>query len=157
MAIRFILDDFAEWEGVEIKPGDAVILRTGFMKHWSDKIIKSGGVLRWSATGDGEPGPGGDCIAWVQEKKIGLLAADNIAVEHIVPVEEKYNKIYKVGLIPLHVAVLSMLGCPLMELVNPEALSEDCAADGVYEFLYVWAPLNWWNSTGGLMSPVAIK
>ncbi len=123
MAIRLLLDDFAGWECVEIKPGDGVVIRTGFMKHWSDKIIKSGGVLRWSATGDGEPGPGRDCITWVQEKKIGLLAARNIAVEHIVPVEEKWNKIYKVGLIPLHVAVLSMLGCPLMELVNPEGIS----------------------------------
>jgi len=56
MAIRLLLDDFAGWEVVEIKPGDAVLIRTGFMKHWSDKIIKSGGVLRWSATQDGEPG-----------------------------------------------------------------------------------------------------
>ena len=151
------LDDCAKWAGVRIKPGDAVLIRTGFMKHWSDKIIKSGGVLRWSATADGHPGPGGDCIAWIQKKKIGLLGADNIAVEHIVPVEPKWNKKYKVGLIPLHVAVLSMLGCPLQELVNLDALSEDCANDGVYEFLYVWAPLNFWNATGGLISPVALK
>jgi hypothetical protein len=31
------------------------------------------------------------------------------------------------------------------------------AADGVYEFLFVWPPLNFWNATGGLCSPVAIK
>jgi kynurenine formamidase len=151
------LDDTAKWAGVKIEPGDAILIRTGFMKHWSDKIIKSGGTLRWSATGDGEPGPGGDCIAWIQKKKIGLIGADNIAVEHIVPVEEKWNRIYKVGLIPLHVAVLQMLGCPMQELLNLDALSEDCAKDGVYEFLYVWPPLNFWNATGGLISPVAIK
>jgi hypothetical protein len=73
---------------------------------------QSGGSLRWSATKNGEPVPGGDCIAWIQEKKIGLLGADNIAVEHIVPVEEKWIKIHKIGLMPLHVAVLSMLGGP---------------------------------------------
>lgn len=151
------LDDCAKWAGVEIKPGDAILIRTGFMKHWSDKIIKSGGTLRWNATQDGEPGPGGEIIQWVQDKKIGLMGADNIAVEHIVPVEPEWNKVYKVDLIPLHVAVLSMLGCPLQELLNLDQLSEDCAKDGVYEFLYVWPPLNFWNATGGLLSPVAIK
>jgi len=151
------LDDCAKWEGVEIKPGDAVLIRTGFMKHWSEKIIKSGGTLRWGAMTDGEPGPGCETIAWIQEKKIGLLGADNIAVEHIIPVEEECNKLYKVPLIPLHVAVLSMLGCPLQELLNLDKLSEDCAKDGVYEFLYVWPPLNFWNATGGLMSPIALK
>jgi len=151
------LDDTAKKQGVEIKPGDAVLIRTGFMKHWSDKIRKSGGVLRWGATTDGEPGIGGDSIAWIQEKKIGLIGADNIAVEHIVPVEEKWNKIYKVGLIPLHVAVLQMLGVPMQEILDLDALAEDCAKDGVYEFLYVWPPLNFWNATGGLISPVAIK
>jgi kynurenine formamidase len=151
------LDDCAAWEKVEIKPGDAILIRTGFMKHWSDKIQKAGGALRWRATDDGEPGIGGDCIEWIQNKKIGLIGADNIAVEHIVPVEEKYNKIYKVPLIPLHVAVLSMLGVPLQEILDLDKLSEDCAKDGVYEFMYIWPPLNWWNAAGGLMSPIALK
>ncbi len=151
------LDDCAKWEGVEIKPGDAILIRTGFMKHWSDKIIAAGGLLRWNALVDGEPGPGGDCIAWVQKKKIGLLGADNISVEQLGLTEEEYNKKYGVKLIPLHIGVLQMLGCPLQELLNLDALSEDCAKDGVYEFLYVWPPLNFWNATGGLISPLAIK
>jgi hypothetical protein len=74
-----------------------------------------------------------------------------------MPVEEKWNKKYKVGLIPLHVAVLQMLGCPMQELLDLEALSEDSAKDGVYEFLYMWPPLNFWNATGGLISPLAVK
>jgi kynurenine formamidase len=151
------LDAVAKAQGVEIRPGDAVLIRTGFMKHWSDKIRKAGGALRWGATTDGEPGPGCDFIAWAQEKKIGLVGADNIAVEHIVPVDEACNAKYKVPLIPLHVAVLQMLGVPLQEILDLEALSEDSAKDGVYEFFYVWAPLNFWNAAGGLMSPVAIK
>jgi kynurenine formamidase len=151
------LDAVAKAQGVEIRPGDAVLIRTGFMKHWSDKIRKAGGAIRWGATTDGEPGPGCDFIAWAQEKQIGLVGADNIAVEHIVPVDEACNEKYKVPLIPLHVAVLQMLGVPLQEILDLEALSEDSAKDGVYEFFYVWAPLNFWNAAGGLMSPVAIK
>jgi kynurenine formamidase len=149
------LDAVANWEGVKIRPGDAILIRTGFMKYWADIVKKEG--KRWGATTDGEPGPGCSVIQWVIDKKIGLLGADNIAVEHIVPVDEACNQKYKVPLIPLHVAVLSMLGTPLQELLDLDALSADCAKDKVYEFLYVWTPLNYWNAAGGLMSPVAIK
>ncbi len=149
------LDAVAKAQGVEIKPGDAILIRTGFMKHWT-KIVREQGK-RWGATTDGEPGPGCDFTQWAQEKKIGLVGADNIAVEHIVPVDEECNAKYKVPLIPLHIAVLQMLGTPMQELLDLEALSEDCAKDGVYEFLYVYSPLNFWNAAGGLISPVAIK
>jgi kynurenine formamidase len=149
------LDAVAKWEGVEIKPGDAILIRTGFMKHWA-KIVSEQG-RRWRATQDGEPGPGCDFIQWAQEKKIGLVGADNIAVEHIVPVDKECNAKYKVPLIPLHIAVLQMLGIPMQEILDLDALSEDSAKDGVYEFFYVWPPLNWWNAAGGLISPVAIK
>lgn len=149
------LDAVAKWEGVEIKPGDAILIRTGFMKYWSNIVKKEG--KRWGATTDGEPGPGCDFIQWSMDKKIGLVGADNIAVEHIVPFDEECNKKYKVPIIPLHIGVLSMLGTPMQELLDLDALSEDCAKDKVYEFLYVWAPLNWWNAAGGLISPVAIK
>ena len=149
------LDACAKWAGVEIKPGDAILIRTGFMKYWANKVKKEG--KRWGATTDGEPGPGCDFIQWAIDKRIGLVGADNIAVEHIVPVDEACNQKYKFPLIPLHEAVLSMLGTPLQELLDLDALSADCAKDKVYEFLYVWAPLNWWNAAGGLISPVAIK
>jgi len=151
------LDDTAKWAGVKIKPGDAILIRTGFMKHWSDRIVAAGGMIRWNAMKDGHAGPGGDCIAWSNRHKIGLMGADNISVEQLGLTEEKYNEKYGVKLIPLHIGVLQMLGCPLQELLNLDALSEDCAKDGVYEFLYVWTPLNFWNATGGLISPVAIK
>jgi len=151
------LDECAKWEKVELKPGDAILIRTGFMTYWTKKISDAGGGIRWKATEDGEPGPGGDFIAWAQKNQIGLVGADNIAVEHIVPVEKEWNEKYKVPLIPLHVAVLQMLGVPMQELLDLDKLSEDCAQDGVYEFLYIWPPLNFWHATGGLISPIALK
>jgi len=151
------LDDCAKAQGVKIKPGDAILMRTGFMKKWSDKIVKSGGSLRWNALVDGHAGPGGEFIAWADKHKIGLMGADNISVEHLVPFQEEWNKKYKVPLAPLHIGCLSMLGIPIQELLDLEGLGADCAKDGVYEFMYVWPPLNFWNATGGLISPVAIK
>ncbi len=151
------LDNTARKQGVKIKMGDAILIRTGFMKKWSDKIIASGGSLRWNALVDGHAGPGGDTMAWVQKHKISVMGADSISMEHLVPFEEKWNKKYKVPLAPLHIGMLQMLGIPIQELLNLEALAEDCAKDGVYEFLYVWPPLNFWNATGGLISPLALK
>ena len=151
------LDDTAKWAGVKIKPGDAILIRTGFMTHWSKKIVAAGGLLRWNAMVDGHAGPGGDVIGWSNRHKIGLMGADNISVEQLGIEEKKWNKKYGVKLIPLHIGMLSLLGIPLQELLDLDALSEDCAKDGVYEFLYVWPPLNFWNATGGLISPIAIK
>lgn len=42
---------------------------------------------------------------------------------------------------PLHQIAIPNMGLPLGEMWDLEELSEDCAADGVYEFLLVAAPL----------------
>jgi kynurenine formamidase len=148
------LDATAKMENVEIKPGTAVLIRTGFMKKWT-KIVSEEG-RRWNATKDGEAGPSCSAIKWIMDHKIALIGADNIGVEAI-PAEKGCNETYKMPIVPLHIATLSMLGNPMQELLDLDALAEDSAKDGVYEFLYVYTPLNWWNSAGGLMSPIAIK
>ena len=38
-----------------------------------------------------------------------------------------------------------------------ETLADDCAADGVYEFLLVAPPLKLVNGTGSPVNPLAIK
>jgi kynurenine formamidase len=148
------LDGTAKMENVEIKPGDAILIRTGFMKKWVEIVSKEG--RRWNAFKDGEAGPSCSAIKWIIDHKIALIGADNIGVEAI-PAEKGCNEKYKMPVVPLHIGTLSMLGNPMQELLDLEALAEDSAKDGVYEFLYVWTPLNFKNAAGGLMSPIAIK
>ncbi len=57
----------------------------------------------------------------------------------------------------LHRVLIGLLGFAVGELWNLEELADDCASDGVYEFLLASAPL---NVTGGIGSPanaLAIK
>jgi hypothetical protein len=57
----------------------------------------------------------------------------------------------------LHFELLALLGMPIGELFDLDALAADCARDGRYEFLFTSAPL---NKTGGIGSPpnaLAIK
>ena len=48
----------------------------------------------------------------------------------------------------LHFRILGLLGIPIGEMWDLEALAEDCASDGVYEFLLTSAPLNLLDGVG---------
>ena len=50
----------------------------------------------------------------------------------------------------LHFHMLAFFGMPIGEMWNLEALAEDCAADGHYDFFLTSAPL---NVPGGVGSP----
>jgi hypothetical protein len=57
----------------------------------------------------------------------------------------------------MHFRLLPLLGMPIGEFFDLEALAEDCAADGIYEFMFTSAPL---NLPAGVASPpnaLAIK
>jgi hypothetical protein len=57
----------------------------------------------------------------------------------------------------LHFRILALLGIPIGEMWDLEALAEDCAADGVYEFLLTSAPLNLRNGVGSPANALAVK
>ena len=44
-----------------------------------------------------------------------------------------------------------------MRFLTFEELAKDCAADGVYEFLWVAPPLHIPNAVGSPLNPLAIK
>jgi hypothetical protein len=50
-----------------------------------------------------------------------------------------------------------MLGLPLGEMWNLEALAADCAADGRYECMFTSAPLNLPNGVASPPNALAIK
>ena len=57
----------------------------------------------------------------------------------------------------LHFRILGLLGMPIGEMWDLEALGEDCASDGVYEFLLTSAPLNLLNGVGSPANALAVK
>jgi hypothetical protein len=53
--------------------------------------------------------------------------------------------------------LIPLLGMPIGEMWYLEALAEDCAADGVYEFMLTSAPLNLLGGVGSPANAIAIK
>lgn len=137
------LDAVASAQDVTIEEGDIVVVRTGW---WP--VFAGGGV-----TGDGwlagTPGLSWECAEWLWEHNVAAVAADNMTVEAMVPVDGE--------ILVLHMLTLRDLGMMLGEIWDLEALGEDCAADGVYEFLLTAPPLAISGAVGSPVNPVAIK
>lgn len=127
------LDAAARRAGVSLQPGDAVLLRTGWWESAaSDDYF------------DHEPGITPDGAAWLVERDVSLVGADNYAVE-VQPSPSGST-------FPVHLALMHAAGIPIIENLD---LSE-LAASGVATFLFVFAPLPLEGSTGSPLNPLAV-
>lgn len=122
---------------VEIRPGDAVLVRTGYGALWSkpDDYLGAAGV---SAAGS----------RWLIERKVRAVGADNMAFDVMSPTPDPELKVT----LPGHVLLLVRSGIPIIENLNLEEL----AAAGVYEFVFVCLPLKMRGATGSPVRPIAI-
>jgi kynurenine formamidase len=128
------LADAVAAAGLAPEPGDALLLRTGWLRQWRDGTA---GV-------DSCPGLGLDCAGWLRDQGIALAGADNIAVEAFPSPDG--------AVMPLHIAAIRDRGIYLLELLDLEEL----ARRGVTEFLLVVAPLNIVGGVGSPVAPVAV-
>lgn len=124
---------------VELRPGDAVLFRTGHMGWWG---IDSEEAAR---RGDGA-GIGRSAARWLAEAGVSLVGSDTESFEQI-PSTVPDNPL------PVHVDLLIEAGVHIIELLY----LEDLAADGRYEFLFLCLPLRIRGATGSMVRPVAIS
>ena len=129
------LDSCAQAQGVEIKAGDIVLIRTGWMNVFFDDPV----VFRSNS-----PGVSRSVAGWFRERDILALGADNMSVE---PFPQPPG-----GSKTLHYSVIRDQGGYLMEFMHLEEL----AADKVYEFMFVAAPMRLINGIGSPINPLAI-
>jgi kynurenine formamidase len=122
--------------GVELRAGDALMLRTG----WFD--LMATGDARFHA---GEPGLSPAAVDWLLRADPAVLAIDNFAFE-IMPPPAGANPLQ------VHETVLRDHGVYLVELLDLSAL----AAAGASEFLFVTAPLLIEKGLGSPVNPLAI-
>jgi kynurenine formamidase len=139
------LESCAAAEGVEVGPGDVVLVRTGRM----------GAVRERGSWGDeyaGGPAPGLAISAadFLCPRGVAAIATDTWGIE-VLPNETP--DVFQ----PLHIILLVNAGIHIGEMFDLDALAEDCAADGVYEFLFVAPPLTVTGSVGSAINPQAIK
>ena len=131
------MDACARAQGVEIRPGDVLLIRTGWYT-----VFQTNREL-WN---QGEPGPDVSCTGWLKAKDIIAIGADNAGVEG-------YENKNRTPLTPrLHTTALRDLGVYLIEHVNLEEL----ARDRVHEFLFVAAPIRLTRATGAPFAPLAL-
>ncbi len=124
-------------EGVEIREGDAVFFHTGWGQLW---------MVDNETYGASEPGPGISAIKWLVEKKIVMTAGDNWGTEAI-PGEDP-NRLGE-G----HQWLMNRNGIYNLENLDLSAL----AADQVYEFAFIFAPLKLKGATGSPGNPIAVR
>lgn len=159
------LDSTAAYEGVVFGRGDIVVIRTG----WAAQYLALTGTDRSEFDAHfRSPGLAQkiDTVRWVWDHRIALLAADNVGVErfpvpfgesdYFDPTEARATRgLDHRGM--LHRPLISGLGLALGELWALEDLAEDCADDGVYEFLLTCKPLNVHGAAGSPANAIAIK
>lgn len=128
------LERCAAWAGVEVRAGDAVLIRTGW---W----VEAGhDPARYFA---GEPGVGLDGARWLAARAIAATGCDNSAYEATPVHGEPF---------PVHRLLLRDRGVPLIEGL----VLEELASAGPAEFLFVATPLPVAGGTGSPIAPVAV-
>ncbi len=137
------LNGAAKREGITVEEGDIVLVRTGFMGQrlaggWDDY-----------AGGD-SPGLSFDTAPWLYETRIAALATDTWGVE------VRPNQLPD-SFQPMHLVMVVNMGLLVGEIFALDELAADCAADGVYEFMFVAPPLPITGGVGSPLNPLAIK
>jgi kynurenine formamidase len=101
------------------------------------------------AAGDA-PGLSFSTAGWLYRTQIAGVASDTWGLE-VRPNElpEAFQ--------PLHQVIIPNIGLLVGEIFDLEALGADCAADKVYEFMFVAPPLPITGAVGSPINPQAIK
>ena len=138
-----LLDECAKAQNVEIGTGDFLLVRTGQMERC---LIEGWGTF---AGGDA-PGLKFETADWCRTREIAAVATDTWGVE------VRPNEVAGIFQ-PLHWVIIPMVGLSLGEMFYLKELAEDCAADGVWEFMFVGAALPFTGAVGCPLNPMAIK
>ncbi len=138
------LDDTAAAQGVEVRRGDFVIVRTGQQEAYLAK-----GDWGTYAGGDA-PGLAFETAYWIHGKEIAAICTDTWGCEVRPNETPEANQ-------PWHWVVIPKIGITMGEIFYLKELAEDCAEDRIYEFFFCAPPLNLPGGCGSPINPQAIK
>ncbi|HZU62128.1 MAG TPA: cyclase family protein [Novosphingobium sp.] len=160
-----LVDEACAAQGAEICPGDIVILRFGWLdyyRHQAPEEIRANLVQNQF-----HPGllQSHDTVAWLWDKRISLIASDNFALECWPAVpdspfftrEERETGVHGAHAGIMHRAILPLLGLPIGELWDVDALAEACARDRRYDFLLTVSPMPLVGGVGSPANAIALR
>ncbi|MBA3741976.1 cyclase family protein [Sporichthya sp.] len=123
---------------LEIRPGDVVVVRTGWYNVYFESQDRYNGA--W-------PGISTETAQWLADQDVCIVGADTVGVEVLG------GSFGKEGFAcPVHGLLLRDYGIYLLELMHLEEL----AAAGVTEFCFVMAPLRITGATASPVNPLAL-
>ncbi|KAF4463137.1 cyclase [Fusarium albosuccineum] len=136
------LENVATWENVELRPGDILLVRTGWTS-WHDSLIDEAKKIALTRDKHDNAGllPSEETAEWIWDRRFAAIAADNPTVETWPPTGKGQL---------LHEYLLPTLGCPIGELWDLEKLSALCEKNKRYSFFLSSAPL---NISGAIATP----
>ncbi len=134
----------ADRQGVAIRPGDFLLIRTGQMAQ-----VQHHGSWGSYAGGDA-PGLGLASVPWLHASQVSGVATDTWGAE-VRPNET--TDVFQ----PLHILLIACMGLTVGEMFYLEDLAADCVRDHVYEFFFVAPPLRITGGVGSPINPIAIK
>jgi kynurenine formamidase len=123
-------------QGTDVRPGDVVLVRTGYLSGWPDADF---------IAAHEQAGIDHDAALWLAEQGVVAVAGDTESLE-VLPSTVPGNPH------PVHIALLVERGVFIIEMVNCEALARDRA----YEFCFVCLPTAIRGATGSMVRPVAL-
>jgi len=130
------LQSALERQNTKIRQGDVVLLRTGHAKLWKKDN---------DTYNSGEPGIGLEAAKWLIDQDVAMVGCDNWGVEVDAPGRKRP--------IEVHQWMITKNGIYFLENLNLEEL----AADKVYEFAFIFAPLKLKGATGSPGNPIAVR
>jgi kynurenine formamidase len=130
------LEEAAARAGLEVREGDAVLIRTGWGSLWHDPDAFIGSTT-------GTPGPGADAAAWLVDRGVRVTGDDTLYYEVVRP---------GVNVRPVHGALLVDAALPIIEALDLESL----AGSGHREFGFVASPLKLVGATASPIRPLAL-
>lgn len=137
----------AERQGVELRRGDILCIRTGWISTYRGLDQAGREAVAAQPRISGLSGSE-EMARFLWDSGVCAVAADNPSLE-VSPGDPKIGS--------LHRRLLPMLGFVVGELLDFEALAGACKQDGRWDFLFVAVPLNLPGGVGSPANAVAIR
>lgn len=134
-------EDLEAWEkraGVRVKAGDVVLIRTGRWARRAEKGPWSGDLAGLHVT----------ATRWLKSRDVAVLGGDS--AQDVMP--SGVDGVRQ----PVHLLVLVAMGMPILDNIDPEALSKAAQQRKRWEFLLTTSPLAVPGATGSPLNPTAI-
>jgi kynurenine formamidase len=131
------LEQASHDQGIEVRPGDAVLVHTGWSELWESE------PERYAAS---EPGLDAEAADWLARRRVSLVAVDNWGCDvYPSPVPGQF--------FPVHQRLLTMAGIYILENIRTSDLVRAAAST---PFLFILGVPRLQGATAAVVAPLAV-